>query len=175
MSRGLYGEDALTPLLWKIHILWRFLDDGKELQSPELSIYLISLKMNTDWIRYFFSNGMVFWLMTVDLQLRREKSHIELHCRPVEMPELWFSISEIRDFTHFPASFYEYWQINLLVTVRYLGSKWCKAPQVLQHWVWNPDLCGPSTKRQQGKLLPFFPLILSGWFQVVKLKYNRKM
>lgn len=44
---------------------------------------------------FFFSSGMSFWLVTVDLQLGREKSHFKLHCRPVEIPEPWFSTPEI--------------------------------------------------------------------------------
>lgn len=126
-----------------------------KLQSPELPISLVSLKRTlTEYSGVlFFYNGVVFWLMTGDSQIRREKSHFELCCRPVEIPEPWFSISEVRGFTHFLTSFCA----DLSVTARFFCSKWCKAAQVLQCWVWNLNLCGPSSTENSFSV--FFPFI----------------
>lgn len=74
-----------------------------ESQSQEPSAYWISWKKNTDSTNiYIFSSGMLFWLLTVDLQLGREKSHFKLLCRPIEIPDLWFSTPEIRVSYTFP-------------------------------------------------------------------------
>lgn len=103
---------AQTRVTWRQGDVWGFIGRGypdtivlKNLHSLKISgwwqrvavtrtVHLFNLFKNGHWqnaFYFFFPNGMICWLMTVDVCFRRDKSHFELHCRPVVMPEPWFS------------------------------------------------------------------------------------